>query len=250
MSGIKSLPDPTGLITALYARVTQEESRKKGLSIPNQCKRFYEVAEQHGWEPAIVYEEDKAVSGQLDPSRRPALQRLLDDARAGKIARVVCRDQDRVGRGDVTLQIYKELHELGIEVWEFNGPVKFRSASDRFQVKVQAAVGDFEVERCGERVREARRGRAHEGIHCGPAPYGYTSQSRLRRQYIAVGLSEDAARVQAQQKIPVSPGLIVDEAEAAMALEIFNRYVARKEGTRAIARDLNDRGVRRRGGVW
>ncbi len=72
-------------ITALYSRVTREESVKKGLSLPNQRRRFDELAKQNKWETTRIYEEPSGTSGELPPEKRPALSKLLKDAKSGII---------------------------------------------------------------------------------------------------------------------------------------------------------------------
>ena len=236
--------------TALYSRVTREESIRKGLSLPNQRKRFLELASQHGWEPTEIYEEAKGLSGELPPDRRPKLRELLKAAQRGEVDRVVVRHLDRLARGDTLVPILTELHAAGIEVRTFDGVVDGKTAAGRFVVRVQGAAAAFETERGGERVREAKRSRARDGIHVGRAPYGYTSQSRLRGQLVHQGVAADDARVEAQKRIPVSPGLVVDEEEAKVVLDVYDRYVEQRQGTRIITRELNARGIQRRGSPW
>ena len=251
-SELKDIPagEAQSGITALYSRVTREESVQKGLSLPNQKRRFNELAETHGWESTKIYEEPKGTSGELPPEQRPALSSLLADARVGKITRIVIRHLDRLGRGDVLVPVLQSLQSAGVEVMTFDGVIEVKSAAGRFMTRVQAAAGAFEVERGGERVREAKRGRAHDGIYTGPAPYGYTSQSRRCRELIATGLPAEEARIRAQREIPVRPGLIVDEAEAKIVRLVFDLYVNQRKGVRVISNELNSRGILRRGKKW
>lgn len=236
--------------TALYSRVTREESIQKGLSLVNQKRRFEELASNNGWSSTKIYEESTGTSGELPPDQRPALSALLTDAKAGKISRVVVRHLDRLGRGDVLVPVLQILQSTGVEVMTFDGIIEVKSAAGRFMTRVQAAAGAFEIERGGERVREAKRGRAHDGVYIGSAPYGYTSQSRRCRELILNGILSDNARIQAQQEIPVSPGLIIDEAEAKIVELIFDMYVNKRFGSRTIAKELNERGILRRGKPW
>lgn len=244
---------PEHFTTAFYARVTKEESVKKGLSLPNQRRRFGELAARYGW-TSRHYEEPKHVSGEVGPVERPALAQLLADIHSGTARRVVVRHLDRLGRGPVLESLLREFHLQGIELWTFDGQVDYRSAGGRFQVRVQAAAGAFEVERGGERVREARRNRARDGYHVGPAPYGYTSQARLCRQLVALYGEDTAgrekARIEAQERIPVRPGLVIDPAEAEVVRVIFAMYVGEGIGSRLIANRLNEMGRQRRGHRW
>ncbi len=237
--------------TAFYSRVTREESVRKGLSLPNQRKRFQELAERHSWN-FVAFEEPRQVSGELGESERPALHEMLEAVRRGEVSRVVVRHLDRLGRGPVLEELLAELRTRGVDLQTFEGPVDFASAAGRLAVRVQGAVGAFEVERGGERSRESRRQRARQGVYAGgPAPYGYTSQARLRAELVAEYGPEGAerARRESQERIPISPGLIIDEAEAQVVREIFAKYLAGK-GPRALAGEFNRRGLTRRGAKW
>jgi DNA invertase Pin-like site-specific DNA recombinase/DNA-binding transcriptional MerR regulator len=241
-------------MTAFYSRLTQDDPAGKALSLPNQRKRFLELATTNGWSAHRVYEEPRRVSGELSEKERPALAQLLTDVRAGHVVRVVVRHLDRLGRGEVLETVVREFRARGVVVQTFDGPVDLSSAAGRLGVRVQAVVGAFEVERGGERVREAKRNRARDGWHLGPAPYGYTSQARVRAELTALYGSDpvgaERARTEAQLRIPISPGLVVDEAEAATVREMFRLFVHERWGARRVANHLNATGGTRRGGIW
>lgn len=78
----------------------------------------------------------------------------------------------------------------------------------------------------------------------------YTSQPRLYRELVANDVPEKKALWDAQSKYRESPKLYIDEDEAKVVREVFQRYVEGREGTRQIANDLNSRGLRRRGRKW
>lgn len=244
----------TGGLTAFYSRLTVDDAAGKALSLPNQRKRFLELAESNGWATHRIYEEPKRVSGQLSEEDRPALAELLGDVRAGHVSRVVVRHLDRLGRGEVLETVVREFRTRGVAVQTFDGPVDLASAAGRLGVRVQAVVGAFEIERSGERVREAKRRRSMEGWYLGPAPYGYTSQARLRAELTALygndAAGAERARTEAQLRIPISPGLIVDPAEAAVVREIYRMFVHERRGARRIANDFNAAGSTHRGGIW
>lgn len=236
-------------VTAFYARVTSDESVKNDLSLPNQAKRFRELAEQHGWE-GKEFVETAAVSGELGPEDRPALRALLDAVRSGRLARVVVRHLDRLGRGVVLEETIALLRDAGVELWSFDGRQDIHSAAGRLGVRAQAMVGAFEVERTGERVREMKRQKARNGEYVGPTPYGFTSQARLIRSLTRdYGAGrEDVAKQDARETCPHPGRLVVDEAEAEVVREIFRLYVEQRMGCRRIARALHVAGHRTREG--
>ncbi|MBN1337301.1 MAG: recombinase family protein [Deltaproteobacteria bacterium] len=145
------------------------------------------------------------------------------------------------------------MKQHGVELWSFDGQQDIYSAAGRLGVRAQAMVGAFEVERTGERVREMKRQKAKQGFYMGPTPFGFTSQARVRRDLEArYGEAEtERAKTEAQQAIPVSGHLFVDEVEAQVVREVFRLYVDEGLGCGRIARRLNARGHRtRQGCLW
>jgi DNA invertase Pin-like site-specific DNA recombinase len=109
--------DETGGATmtraGLYARVSTEEQTEE-----NQVRELLQLARARGWEP-VVYRE--TMSGAVRD--RPELDRLLGDARAGRLGAVVVWALDRVHRtmvGCITTVL--ELDRLGVEVVSIREP--------------------------------------------------------------------------------------------------------------------------------
>jgi len=92
--------------TALYARVSTLDQEAD-----NQLCELRRYADARGW-TAEEY-VDRGVSGARDS--RPALDRLLRDARARRIDVLVCWRLDRLGRSLRHLVVLLEkLHALGV----------------------------------------------------------------------------------------------------------------------------------------
>lgn len=234
-------------LTAFYARLTREDAASA--SIENQAAGFEDLRRRHGWTAQHYVEQGRRASGEWTPARRPALYQLLEAVERGEVERVVVRHLDRLGRGPVLLQVLDTLADSAVELWDFTGPVDYRTAAGELGTGVQALVGRFEVRRTGERFRAARRGWWQRGIYVGVAPYGYTSQARIRAALIAAGTDPVEAQVQAQAQVPRSPGLVVDEAEAQVVREVFAAALE-GQGFRAIAAHLTGQGSTKRGLPW
>lgn len=212
-------------LTAFYARLTREDAASA--SIENQVQGFEDLRQRHGWPSRHFIEQGRRASGEWTPAKRPALYQLLEAVERGEVERVVVRHLDRLGRGPILLQVLDQLGESGVDVWDFTGPVDYRTAAGELGTGVQALVGRFEVRRTGERIRAARRGWWLKGVHVGPCPYGYTSQSRIRGELIAAGVDPLDAQVQAQVLVPIAPGLILDEGEAQVVRDIYAGHLER-----------------------
>ena len=216
--------------SALYVRVTREESIKQGLSIPNQRNRGLEVAANRGWKWVKVYVEPKHVSAELWIDKRTALAELINDLKTGKIKRVFARHQDRFWRSsevrDKLLQILRT-HE--IEFWDFDSLKDYRTASGKFALKVQADACEYEKDITSERIREMKRGKAMSGRPAGgPPPYGYTCQARVKREFMQKeGFNDEEAYRKACEVIPNKKEWFINLSEAEVLLLIISTYLSK-----------------------
>ncbi|MDB4954448.1 MAG: Mg chelatase, subunit ChlI [Myxococcales bacterium] len=237
-------------VTAIYVRVTAEESVKTDLSLPNQRSRAIELCDARGWPVAKLYQEPKHVGGDLGPEKRPALAELLHDVEEGRVVRVIVRHTDRLWRStDIQSAILRVFHAHSIELWDHGGQREFKTAGGRFALNVLGAASQLEKEMVGERVREMKRGKAKAGkVGGGPAAFGFTSQLREKRELVARGLSEDDAYRAACEKYPLAKTWYVDDAESKTVVIIFDLYLEKRMGARRISEELNRQGLRRRSG--
>lgn len=143
-----------GLRAGLYARVSTDEQ-----STENQLLELRRYASSRGWD-AHEY-VDQGQSGAKEA--RPALQRLLADARRRRLDVVVCWRLDRLGRNlrhlIVTLD---DLTALGVAFVSLGEGIDATTPAGRLQLHLLGAIAEFERARIAERVRagleRARRG--------------------------------------------------------------------------------------------
>ncbi len=236
--------------TAFYARRTREDPENESSSVENQCSRFKELQAKQGWAGRIFAEKGRHRSGEWSTDKRPALKDLLDEIKKGNVERLVVRDLDRLGRGPILMLICEDLAKANVELWDFSGNVEYRTAAGELGLAVQASVGRFEVRRTGERIRESKRAYWKKGIHIGPAPFGYTSQSRIYRELVEQGVNKAEAKAKAHQEMPEAPGIRIEPDEARVVRMIFEMYVNEELGTKRVAQNLNSRGLLKRGRNW
>jgi len=184
----------TTVRAAVYARVS---------TVDQNCQmQLHELAEfsaRSGWE-TIEY-IDQGVSGAK--RSRPALDRLLADARLRRFDVVVCWKLDRFGRSMLDLiENIRELDKLGIR---FIAPTQGidtdqKSPTGRLILHILAALAEFErgmiVERTRAGVAEAQR----QGKHCGRPRRVFRRDEAV--QLRAEGLSWTA--ISSQLGLPVS----------------------------------------------
>ena len=79
-----------------YARYSTQK-QDGGVTIESQDREMKRLALVKGWEYLRTY-VDEAVSGAVDPSERPGLTELLDDAASSSFSIVICLDASRLAR--------------------------------------------------------------------------------------------------------------------------------------------------------
>jgi site-specific DNA recombinase len=203
---------------ALYLRVSTED-RAVSLDAQEEGARAWCAREGHS--VVAVYRDD-GVSG-AEWTNRPGVAALLPDAR--RTPRpwdvLVVRDLDRLGRDSLrTPLLVSDLNDAGVSVVEWStGRTVELDGAQLLVVQIRAYSAAEERKALSERVRVALRQRAERGDVAGAKVYGYRHVREGTRVRYAL-----------------------DEAEAAVVREIYERAAAGESG-RAIARALTARGV-------
>lgn len=100
------LPKQNNYSVGIYMRLSKDDERAgESLSIDNQRKILTDYVTEQGW---TIYDEyiDDGISGvSFD---RPGVQRMLDDAKAGKINLIICKDLSRFGRNYIQVGQYTD----------------------------------------------------------------------------------------------------------------------------------------------
>jgi site-specific DNA recombinase len=144
---------------ALYARCSTTDQ-----STDLQVEAIRDYVKLRGWRVAEEYVDD-GVSGAK--SSRPALDRLVADARAGKFRVVVVHKLDRFGRSTVhMLSTIETLKDHGVAFASVSeGAIDTTSTTGSFVLSILAAVAQFERERIRERSLEGiARVQANGGV--------------------------------------------------------------------------------------
>lgn len=100
------LPKQTNYNVGMYLRLSRDDERSgESLSIENQRKVLTSYINEQGW---TLYDEyvDDGVSGVT--FNRPGVQRMLDDAKIGKINLILCKDLSRFGRNYIQVGQYTD----------------------------------------------------------------------------------------------------------------------------------------------
>ena len=157
---------------AIYARVsTEEQGQKFGLT--SQLTELRALAARKGYELAAGAEfvDDGWSGAELE---RPALTRLREAVRAGRVEVVLVHDPDRLSRRLAHQLLFTEEIERGGVRLEFQTTPREDSAEGRLLLHVKGVLGEYEREKIKERTLRGKREKARRGLlPSGPVPFGY-----------------------------------------------------------------------------
>lgn len=146
---------------ALYARVS---TTGHGQDVGLQLDELRQVAAQRGW-TATDY-VDEGVSGSKD--RRPALDRMMADARAGKLDVVAVWRFDRFARNTAhLLAAMDEFRALGVSFVSLREQIDTSTPMGKAMFTIVSAISELERDLIRERVVAGVQRAKASGKHCG-----------------------------------------------------------------------------------
>ena len=148
---------------ALYARVSTEEQ-----DVGMQLDELRQVASQRGWN--VIEYLDEGESGAKDS--RPALDRMLEDARTGKLDLIAVWKIDRLGRGMIKLvEMIESFRAWGVDFYSLKDPnFDTTTATGKMLFRLTAVLAEHDRDQIRERVIAGIRSAQARGVHCGRKP--------------------------------------------------------------------------------
>ena len=147
------------LRAAIYARVSTFDQEPE-----NQLQELRRYVEARGW-TATEY-VDEGVSGAKES--RPALDRLLRDAKRRRLDVLIVWKLDRLGRNlRHLILLLDELTALGVAFVSLNEGIDTSTPAGRLQLHILGAIAEFERERIRERVKLGMSRAKAQGKHVG-----------------------------------------------------------------------------------
>lgn len=138
---------------ALYARVSTSD---KGQTPENQLVDLRHYAKLKDWTDCTEY-VDNGVSG--SKKDRPALNRLMQDCRDGKIQVVIVWRLDRLFRSlKHLINTLDEFNKYDVGFISLKENIDLATASGRFLMAIMGAIAEFEREMIRERIKGAYAG--------------------------------------------------------------------------------------------
>ncbi len=205
---------------AIYTRKSSEEGLEQAFnSLDAQreaCAAFILSQKHEGWTVLPALYDDGGFSG--GTMERPALKRLIADIEAGQIDVIVVYKVDRLTRA---LSDFAKLVEVfdrrGVSFVSITQQFNTTTSMGRLTLNVLLSFAQFEREVISERVRDKVAASKKKGLWMGGMPpLGYDVENRK---------------------------LVVNEAEARIVVDIYQRYLALKS-VHALRDELADAGIR------
>lgn len=162
-----------------YVRVSTDEQAIHGLSIEAQTAALESWAKANGCKLAGIY-TDAGISARKPASKRPELQRLLKDVKAGKGGLIIFTKLDRWFRNIAEYYKVQEVLEQYHVDWKtIHEDYDTSSASGRLKINIMLSVAQDEADRTSERIKavfDSKRAK-HEALS-GKAPLGYIVKNK------------------------------------------------------------------------
>lgn len=137
----------------LYIRVSTEEQAIHGLSIEAQTEALEKWAVSNECKVVGIY-TDAGISARKPASKRPELQRLLEDVRAGKGDLIIFTKLDRWFRNIAEYYKVQEVLEKYHVDWRtIHEDYDTSTASGRLKINIMLSVAQDEADRTSERIK-------------------------------------------------------------------------------------------------
>lgn len=197
-----------------YIRVSTER-QVEGYSIEGQITQIEQYCQFNGYELVDIY-ADRGISGKS--MNRPELQRMLNDAKNGKLDCVMVYKTNRLARNTSDLlTIVEELHRQNVEFFSLSERMEVKNSTGKLMLQILASFFEFERNTILENIYTRQHQRALEGYYQGNLPLGYNNIPDNKKE------------------------LMINQHEANIVKYIFESY-AKGHGYRKIANALNHKG--------
>lgn len=197
-----------------YIRVSTEK-QVMGYSIEGQITQIEQYCQFNGYELVDIY-ADRGISGKS--MNRPELQRMLNDAKNGKLDCVMVYKTNRLARNTSDLlTIVEELHRQNVEFFSLSERMEVKNSTGKLMLQILASFSEFERNTILENIYTGQHQRALEGYYQGNLPLGYNNIPDNKKE------------------------LMINQHEANIVKYIFESY-AKGHGYRKIANALNHKG--------
>lgn len=162
---------PKKIRVAAYCRVSTDLEIQKS-SLQTQMEAYERIINEHpGWTLAGIY-MDKGISG-TSISKRVEFQRMIEDAKAGKIDYIIAKSTSRFARNTIdTLSYTRALKEIGVGVYFEEQKIDTNNLTSEILLTIHAAFAQEESHSLSENLKKGVRSRFALGIPKWSNTYG------------------------------------------------------------------------------
>ena len=204
-----------------YVRVSTEKQVETGVSLDAQAEKIRAMAVVQDAELVDVIIDAGASAKDLN---RPGVARVLALVEKRQVDAVIVAKLDRPTRSVRDLgELLERFERRGVSLVSVAESLDTGTAAGRLVLNVMASVSQWEREVIGERTREALAHKKAQGQRIGTVPFGYA-------------LADDGRK-------------LVRQPDEQATLSLLREYRAAGCSLRAIATELNRRGLRTRSGA-
>ena len=174
-------------ICGLYLRVSTEDQAKEGFSLPEQKERLEALCKFKGYK-IYDYYTDAGISAKTG-NHRPEFDRLIDDAKNGKINTVIALKLDRLSRSIYDWEnLLKTSEKYGFDLVCANDDINTTNANGKMVTRIMMSVSQNEIERTSERTKVGMAGAIKKGHIPAVCPIGY---KRVDKKLVPDPLTKD-----------------------------------------------------------
>lgn len=159
---------------AAYVRVSTQEQKLHGLSLDAQKMKLTEYAEKNQMK-IVEWYVDEGVSGRKLISRRPELQRMIQDAEKGEFERIIFIKLDRFFRS--VAEYHECMKRISPVLWSTTEEeYDLTTANGRMLVNMKLTIAEMEADQTGERIRIVNEYKVKTGQPLvGQQPFGFVN---------------------------------------------------------------------------
>jgi site-specific DNA recombinase len=212
VSEVRSNRGPAAMRAAIYARFSSDLQDARSLTDQIAMAANYASARQFS---VVATYEDAAISGSTIINR-PGIQRLLEDATAGRFDLIITESIDRLSRGQADIAwLYERLTFFGVRIETLaDGQVS------EIHVGLKGTMAALFLKDLAQKTRRGQIGRVKAGRIPGGKSYGY-----------------DVVRTDVERG-----ERSINETEAAVVRRIYQDYAAGKSPLATVS-ELNQEGI-------
>jgi len=174
----------------LYARLSKDDGEDStSLSIKNQRQLLTEYAEKNGLTPYRFIEDDGFSGTRWN---RPGWIEVMEEIEAGRVATIIIKNLDRMGRDHLRVGLHlEEFENRGIRLIAIHDNIDTANGEDDF-TPLRALFAEWHARDTSKKIRAVFKSRMEQGYHVsGSIPYGYIHNPENRQEWL---LDEEAAK--------------------------------------------------------